>query len=80
MHLEGFEDRMYPLIFYPLSSNDTSICELRAIDASKLNTMNLSKRCVQLGAIRLNLKMHAMVARKLLANCVVWTQPNRDIV
>ena len=42
------------------------ICELRAIDASKLNTANLLQRCVQLRAIRLHLnKMHAMVARKL---------------
>ena len=53
------------------------ICELRAIDASKLNTMNLSKRCVPLGAIRLHLKMHAMVARKLQGNCIVWTQPKK---
>ena len=45
------------------------------LDASKLNTVNLSKRCVRLGAIRLHLKMHAMVARKLQGNCVVWTQP-----
>ena len=51
------------------------ICELRAIDASKLNMMNLSKRCVPLGAIRLHLKMHAKVARKLHGNCIVWTQP-----
>ena len=76
MHPEGFEDHIIPLSFIHFRP---IICELRAIDASKLNTVNLSTRCMQLGAIRLYLKMHAMVARKSYGNCVVWTQP-KDLI
>ena len=64
---------MYPLIFYPLVQSYASCAHL---DPSKLNTVNLSKRCVQLGANRLHLKMDAMVARKLQGNCVVRRRPN----
>ena len=64
MHPEGFEDRSY-VSPYLLSTFVQSYASCVHLDASKLNTVNLSKRCVQLGAIRLHLKMHAMVARKL---------------
>ena len=62
-----------PLSFFHFRPINYASCV--HLDASKLNMVNLSKRCVQLGAIRFHLKMHAMVARKLHGNCVVWTQP-----
>ena len=35
MHPEGFEDRMYPFIFYPLSSNHMRVACIY-VDASKI--------------------------------------------
>ena len=47
------------ILFRPIT------CELRASRCVKIKHGESLKRCVQLGAIRSHLKMHAMVARRL---------------
>ena len=52
------------------------ICELRASRCVKIKHGESLKKMRATRRIRLHLKMHTMVARKLHGNCVVWTQSN----